>query len=78
MMIGGRGWSITDLGVDVGSERFIEAIENNPGAVVGLSALLTTTMQIEIYHILGIFYCHFFTHLCPVTEQLKVWRLSKK
>ncbi len=44
MMIEGGGWSIIDLGVDVGSERFIEAIENNPGAVVGLSALLTTTM----------------------------------
>jgi methanogenic corrinoid protein MtbC1 len=44
MMIEGGGWSIIDLGVDVGSERFIEAIQNNPGAVVGLSALLTTTM----------------------------------
>jgi len=44
MMVEGGGWSIIDLGVDVGSERFIEALENNPGAVVGLSALLTTTM----------------------------------
>ena len=44
MMIEGSGWSIVDLGVDVGSERFIEALKNNPGAVVGLSALLTTTM----------------------------------
>lgn len=44
MMIEGGGWSIIDLGVDVGSERFVEAVEKNPGAVVGLSALLTTTM----------------------------------
>lgn len=44
MMVEGGGWSIVDLGVDVGSERFIEALKNNPGAVVGLSALLTTTM----------------------------------
>ena len=44
MMIEGGGWSIVDLGVDVGSERFIEALKLNPGAVVGLSALLTTTM----------------------------------
>ncbi len=44
MMIEGSGWSIVDLGVDVGSDRFIEALKNNPGAVVGLSALLTTTM----------------------------------
>ena len=44
MMVEGGGWSIIDLGVDVGSDRFIEALENNPGAIVGLSALLTTTM----------------------------------
>ena len=44
MMVEGGGWSIVDLGVDVSSERFIEALKNNPGAVIGLSALLTTTM----------------------------------
>lgn len=44
MMVEGGGWTILDLGVDVGSDRFIEAMKNNPGAVVGLSALLTTTM----------------------------------
>ncbi|MBA4409916.1 MAG: cobalamin-binding protein [Odoribacter sp.] len=44
MMVEGGGWSIVDLGVDVGSDRFIEALRNNPGAIVGISALLTTTM----------------------------------
>jgi methanogenic corrinoid protein MtbC1 len=44
MMVEGGGWTIVDLGVDVGSDRFVEALKNNPGAVVGLSALLTTTM----------------------------------
>jgi len=44
MMVEGGGWTIVDLGVDVGSERFIEALKSNPGAIVGLSALLTTTM----------------------------------
>ena len=44
MMVEGGGWTIIDLGVDVGSDRFIEALKNNPGAIVGLSALLTTTM----------------------------------
>jgi methanogenic corrinoid protein MtbC1 len=44
MMVEGSGWSIVDLGVDVGSDRFVEALKNHPGAVVGLSALLTTTM----------------------------------
>lgn len=44
MMVEGGGWSIVDLGVDVGTDRFIEALNNNPRAVIGLSALLTTTM----------------------------------
>jgi 5-methyltetrahydrofolate--homocysteine methyltransferase len=44
MMVEGGGWTIVDLGVDVGSDRFVDALKNNPGAVVGLSALLTTTM----------------------------------
>ncbi len=45
MMIEGGGWEIIDLGVDVGTDKFMKAIEENPGAVVGLSALLTTTME---------------------------------
>ena len=44
MMIEGGGWSIIDLGVDVNEDTFNQAIADNPGAVVGLSALLTTTM----------------------------------
>jgi methanogenic corrinoid protein MtbC1 len=44
MMVEGSGWTIVDLGVDVGAERFLEALSDRPGAVVGLSALLTTTM----------------------------------
>jgi methanogenic corrinoid protein MtbC1 len=45
MMIEGGGWEVIDLGVDVGTEKFMKAIEENPGAVIGLSALLTTTME---------------------------------
>ena len=44
MMIEGNGFKVIDLGVDVASEKFITAIKGHPGAVVGLSALLTTTM----------------------------------
>jgi methanogenic corrinoid protein MtbC1 len=44
MMVEGSGWSVIDLGVDVPAERYIQALKENPGAVVGLSALLTTTM----------------------------------
>jgi methanogenic corrinoid protein MtbC1 len=45
MMVEGCGWEVIDLGVDVGSEKFIKAIEEKPDAVIGLSALLTTTME---------------------------------
>jgi len=44
MMVEGAGWNVIDLGVDVPSARYVEAVKNNPGAIVGLSALLTTTM----------------------------------
>ena len=45
MMIEGGGWEVIDLGVDVGTDKFLKAIDDNPGAVIGLSALLTTTME---------------------------------
>jgi len=45
MMIEGAGWEIIDLGVDVGINEFIKAAGMHPGAVIGLSALLTTTME---------------------------------
>lgn len=44
MMIAGDGWEVIDLGKDVRTEVFIETVCQNPGCVVGLSALLTTTM----------------------------------
>ena len=44
MMVEGSGWTVIDLGVDVPSERYIQALKENPDAVVALSALLTTTM----------------------------------
>jgi methanogenic corrinoid protein MtbC1 len=45
MMIEGGGWEVIDLGVDVSSDKFLKAIDENPDAVIGLSALLTTTME---------------------------------
>lgn len=44
MVIKGGGWEVVDLGVDVKSEKFLDAVERHPGCAVGLSALLTTTM----------------------------------
>ncbi len=45
MMLEGNGYEVIDLGTDVKSNMFIEALEANPGSLVGLSALLTTTMR---------------------------------
>jgi methanogenic corrinoid protein MtbC1 len=45
MMVEGGGWEVIDLGVDVSSEKFLKALNEKPRAVVGLSALLTTTME---------------------------------
>ena len=44
MMVEGAGWEVIDLGVDVKPEQFVTALDEHPNAVVGLSALLTTTM----------------------------------
>ena len=44
MVLEGDGWQVIDLGVDVTSEAFLAALEEHPGSLVGLSALLTTTM----------------------------------
>lgn len=43
-MIEGSGWKVIDLGVDIKSEQFTEALKENSGGAVGLSALFTTTM----------------------------------
>ena len=45
MVLEGGGWQVVDLGINVSSEKFIEAIRSNSADVVGLSAMLTTTMQ---------------------------------
>ena len=44
MMAEGNGYEIIDLGVDVTADKYLDAIKENPGAFVGMSALLTTTM----------------------------------
>lgn len=44
MMMESAGFNVIDLGVDVDPEKFVEAIKQNKPRIVGLSALLTTTM----------------------------------
>jgi 5-methyltetrahydrofolate--homocysteine methyltransferase len=44
MMLEGGGYEVIDLGVDVSPEKFVEAVQGGTARIVGLSALLTTTM----------------------------------
>ena len=44
MMLRGAGFEVIDLGVDTSADDFIEAVEEHEPAVLGMSALLTTTM----------------------------------
>ena len=44
MMLEGAGFEVLDLGVDVPPEKFIEAAQAGDVKIIGLSALLTTTM----------------------------------
>lgn len=44
MVVEGAGFRVVDLGIDVAEDTFLQAINENKGCVVGLSALLTTTM----------------------------------
>ena len=43
-MLEGGGFEVVDLGIDVSAEKFVEAIQEQPGTLVAMSALLTTTM----------------------------------
>jgi len=45
MMLESAGFDVIDLGTNVSTEKFIQAIREHRPSVVGLSALLTTTMR---------------------------------
>lgn len=44
MVLKGSGWDVIDLGVDTSAQKFLQTLDEHPGSIVGLSALLTTTM----------------------------------
>lgn len=43
-MLEGGGFEVTDLGVDVAPQKFVAAVREKRAEIVGLSALLTTTL----------------------------------
>jgi 5-methyltetrahydrofolate--homocysteine methyltransferase len=44
MMLKGNRWKVTDLGVDISPEQFCKAVREGNYNILGMSALLTTTM----------------------------------
>ncbi len=46
IMLKGAGFEVIDLGNDVAPEKFVETAEKERAGVIGMSALLTTTMSV--------------------------------
>lgn len=46
MMLEGAGFQVDDLGTDVAPEQFVAAVREDKVAMIGMSALLTTTMPV--------------------------------
>ena len=44
MMLKGAGFEVVDLGVDIGPDKFVEQAKASGAELIGMSALLTTTM----------------------------------
>jgi len=44
MMLEGAGFEVIDLGSDADADKFVEAVKSSNANIVGMSALLTTTM----------------------------------
>ena len=47
MMLEGAGFTVLNLGVKVTPEKFVAAVQENKPDIVGMSALLTTTMPMS-------------------------------
>ena len=54
MMCEGAGFEVIDLGFNVPPEKFIDAVKEHQPDIIGMSALLTTTMRAMGYTIKGI------------------------
>ena len=54
MMLEGAGFEVIDAGVDVPAQKFVDLVKENNVHILGLSALLTTTM-VEIKNVIDKF-----------------------
>jgi 5-methyltetrahydrofolate--homocysteine methyltransferase len=44
IMLRGAGYEVVDLGIDIGHEAFVDGALEHEASIIGMSALLTTTM----------------------------------
>ena len=54
MMLEGGGFVVIDVGVDITAQKFVNLVKENKPDILGLSALLTTTM-VEIKNVIDVF-----------------------
>ncbi|MBN1694135.1 corrinoid protein [candidate division WOR-3 bacterium] len=54
MMLEGGGFEVIDAGVDITAQKFMDLVKENKPDILGLSALLTTTM-VEIKNVIDAF-----------------------
>ncbi|MEW5914040.1 MAG: corrinoid protein [Thermodesulfobacteriota bacterium] len=54
IMLESAGFDVIDIGINQSAENFIAAVKNNNAKIVGLSALLTTTMA-ELKKVVSVF-----------------------
>jgi len=74
MMLKGANFEVVDLGTDVSAERFVGAVKEKGARLVGLSALLTTTMPamrqtVEALRAAGLASVRVMVGGAPVTEE---------
>ena len=54
MMLEGAGFEVIDLGANTPAEKFLQSAREHPGALIGMSALLTITME-NMRHVIDLF-----------------------
>ena len=56
MMLEGAGFEVIDLGTNISPDKFVEAVKEHKPNVIGMSALLTTTMvnMVEVIKALNV------------------------
>lgn len=73
LVLEGEGWEVIDLGVDVTTVGFLQALAERPESLVGMSSLLTTTMLVMKESVEEIHRCHPSTSIyvggAPVTQE---------